>query len=273
MFNSLKTPTAITNEQIISLASAAGATQPHQDVSKKYSFVPTLDAVDLLRSDGWMPVSARQSGTRKDDLDGFQKHTIRFMKEDLIFSGQERVDLVMVNSHDRGSAFKLMASVWRQVCGNGLMVAAELASFSHKHIGFDPDEFVESAKKIAGHAGEVAEQVEGMKVIELAPNEKGIYAAAAHQLVYDDPEEAPILPSQLLHERRYDDRGNDLWSAFNVIQENILRGGVRGRKRDANNRYRRVTTRPVKSIDRDIQLNKALWTLTEKMAELKASSN
>jgi hypothetical protein len=272
MFNSLRTPAILSNEDIIRAASAAGATQPHQDVSEKYSFVPTLQAVDLLRSDGWLPVSARQSGARKEDRDGFQKHTIRFAKEGLVFSGQERVDLVMVNSHDRGSAFHLMASVWRQVCGNGLMVAAELASFSHKHIGFDPDEFVDSAKKIAGHAGEVAEQVEGLKVIELTPTEKGIYAAAAHQLVYEDPDEAPIRPEQLLQERRYDDRGNDLWTCGNVVQENICRGGLRGHRRDANNRIRRVRTRPVKSIDRDIKLNKALWTLTEKMAELKGSN-
>lgn len=32
---------------------------------------------------------------------------------------------------------------------------------------------------------------------------------------------------------------------------------------------RRVTTRPVKSLDRDIKLNQALWVLTEKMAEFK----
>lgn len=272
MFNPLTTPATLTNEQIVGCASAAGATAPHQAVSEKYSFVPTLDAVDLLRSDGWMPVSARQSATRAEDREGFQKHVIRFMKDGLAFSGQERVDLVMVNSHDRGSAFKLMASVWRQVCGNGLMVAAELASFSHKHIGFDSDDFVDSAKKIAGHAGEVAEQVEGLKVIELAPNEKGIFAAAAHQLVYEDPEQAPIRPEQLLQQHRYDDKGHDLWSVFNVTQENIIKGGVRGQKRDANNRIRRVTTRPVKSIERDVRLNKALWTLTEKMAELKASN-
>jgi hypothetical protein len=105
----------------------------------------------------------------------------------------------------------------------------------------------------------------------MQPNEKGIYAASVHQLVYEDPDEAPIRPDQLLQERRYDDRGDDLWTVYNVAQENILKGGIRGRKRGADNRIRRITTRPVKSIDRDVKLNKALWTLTEKMAELKVS--
>jgi hypothetical protein len=31
---------------------------------------------------------------------------------------------------------------------------------------------------------------------------------------------------------------------------------------------RRTTTRPVKSVGEDIRLNRALWTLTERLAEL-----
>ena len=97
----------------------------------------------------------------------------------------------------------------------------------------------------------------------------GVFAMAAHQLVYDDPEAAPIRPENLLCERRYDDKGNDLWTSFNVIQENIMKGGIAGSKQGANGRIRRVKTRPVKSIDRDVKLNKALWVLTEEMAKLK----
>jgi hypothetical protein len=94
---------------------------------------------------------------------------------------------------------------------------------------------------------------------------------AAHQLVYEDPAEAPIRPEQLLLEHRYDDKGKDLWTTFNVVQENIMKGGLRGRKRDANGRMRNTTTRPVKSIDRDVKLNKALWVLTEEMSRLKTN--
>ena len=34
---------------------------------------------------------------------------------------------------------------------------------------------------------------------------------------------------------------------------------------------RRVTTREVKGIDQDVKLNRALWMLAERMAELKAA--
>ena len=265
----MKTPTiTLNNEQIVKLAPAAGATSPHEMVSDRYSFVPTLEAVELLRSVGWLPVVAKQAGVRNDDRNGFQKHMIRFIQEGMA-ADEERIDLVLNNSHDRGCAFKLAASVWRKICENGLMVSSEMFNFSHKHIGFDSQACMDSAYKIADGAGEIAARVDDLKTIELASNEKGVFAMAAHQLVYDDPETAPIRPQKLLCERRYDDKGNDLWTTFNVVQENIMKGGLHGSKQGANGRVRRVKTRPVKSIDRDVKLNKALWVLTEEMAKLK----
>ncbi len=258
----------LTNDQIVKLAPSAGAISPHEMVSNRYSFVPTIEAVDLLRSAGWEPVHVKQSGTRKKDRNGYQKHIIRFM-QGALSTDQERVDLVMTNSHDRGCAFLLSASIWRKICGNGLMVSSELYNFSHRHVGFERNVFLDSAYRIAEGAGDIAAQVQNLKVIDLTPNEKGVFAMAAHKLVYDDVEKAPILPAQLLKERRYDDNGNDLWSTFNVVQENIMKGGIYGRKRSANGHIRHVKTRPVKSIDRDIKLNKALWVLTEEMAKLK----
>ena len=269
----MTTPQSLTNDHIISLAPAAGSLQPINGVSSRYSFVPTLTAVDLLRDAGWFPVHAEQSAVRKSEREGYQRHLIRFAKNGLSFAG-ERVDLVLYNSHDCGCAFKLIASVWRQICSNGLMVASEFANFSHKHIGFSPDAFIRSAHEIASAAGTIAERVDEMKVIEMTPDERGVFAQAAHDLIYDEPKQAPVQPNQLLNERRYDDKGNDLWTTFNVIQENVMRGGLKGMSRDGNGRIRRSTTRPVKALDRNIKLNQALWFLTEKMAELKqAGSN
>ena len=261
-------PTPLTNDQIVNIAPAAGSLQPINGVSERYSFVPTLTAIDLLRDSGWFPVHAQQSNVRNAEREGYQRHMIRFAKNGLAFDG-ERVDLMLYNSHDCGCAFKLIASVWRQICGNGLMVASEFANFSHKHIGFNPDDFICSAGEIASSAGTIADQVDDMKVIEMTPDERNIFAMSAHNLVYDDLESAPVQPDQLLLERRYDDKGNDLWTTFNVIQENIMRGGLKGRTRGSNGRLRRTTTRPVKALDRNVKLNQALWYLTEKMAELK----
>ena len=161
------------------------------------------------------------------------------------------------------------------------MVSSKFANFSHKHIGFKSDDFIRSAGEIASSAGIIADRVDEMKVIEMTPDERNVFAQTALGLVYgagsktraeleEAIEDSPIQPDQLLHERRYDDKGKDLWTLFNLVQENVMRGGLKGRKRNnSSGRMRNVTTRPVKALDRNIKLNQALWFLTEKMAELK----
>jgi hypothetical protein len=258
------------NDQIVRFASAAGAIEPINSVSSRYSFVSTLDAVDLLRETGWFPIKVGQSGTRSSLKEGFQKHYIRFARNEHLDAKDERVDLILYNSHDLGSSFKLIASIWRQVCGNGLMVASELANYTHRHVGFNPDDFMESAVKIADSTSVIADQVSALKEIHLLEEERQIFAEAAHRLVYDAPETAPIKPEKLLGSRRFADDNSDLFTTYNVVQENIIKGGLHGAVYNPETRKtRKITTRPVRSLDRDIKLNQALWVLTEKMAEFK----
>jgi len=63
---------------------------------------------------------------------------------------------------------------------------------------------------------------------------------------------------------------------LNVVQENVIKGGLHGIAITTDERGRRqrrnVTTRTVNGIDQDVKLNRALWTLAEKMAELKTAA-
>ncbi len=257
----------LSNEDLLNVAASIGATMPHENVSDRYSFIPTIKAVDYLRDSGWLPVMASQAKVRMEDRNGFQKHMIRFTRPDLIVNGH-RMDLLLYNSHDLGSAFKLVGGVFRFVCGNGMVVGDTVAEFSHRHLGFSPEKFIESAQHVGQHIERAAGVIEDWQMIDLEQNERGVFAQAAHQFLYDETEKAPVEPTQLLTWRRYEDRNkSDLWTTFNTIQENALRGGLPGR----NAKGRRMKTRAVKSIDRDKKINQALWTLTEKMAELKAA--
>lgn len=149
------------------------------------------------------------------------------------------------------------------------MVSSSFAEFSHRHVGFSDTDFIDSAKKIGDSASLIAGRVETMKAIELSPEERLLFAASAHELVHDEPAKVAVQPHQYLEERRYDDKGKDLWTTYNVCQENIIKGGQRAWGQDQFGRAKRKTTRAVKSIDRNLKLNKVLWSLTEKMAELK----
>ena len=53
---------------------------------------------------------------------------------------------------------------------------------------------------------------------------------------------------------------------MNTVQENLMRGGVEGRNEQGQQRR----LRGVKSVDGDTRINRALWVLAERMAELKS---
>lgn len=86
-----------------------------------------------------------------------------------------------------------------------------------------------------------------MRSISLDAGEAAAFGRAALSLKYEpDPiKPAPITETQLLAPRRSADTGADLWSTFNRLQENIIRGGLRARTATG----RRTTTREVQDID------------------------
>ena len=65
---------------------------------------------------------------------------------------------------------------------------------------------------------------------------------------------------------------------MNRVQENVIKGDLHARttpRHDEHGNFvpsRRVSTREVKGIDQDVRLNRSLWMLAEKMAELKGAA-
>lgn len=263
----------LSNEQVLYRAPSAGAEAPHEGVSEKYTFVPTMQVVDIMREEGWYPIHAREAGTRSIENYGVQKHIIRFAHRkyvpDVNNVGDEFVEAVMINSHNRSSAFQFYAGIYRLVCSNGMISAVgEFNRVSVRHINANADEIIEASYKVLDHAPAVMESMNDMKAIELAPAERGAFAHAALPLLYEDPEDAPFAAERLLSKRRYADK-DDLWSTFNTVQENVMKGGIRGWN---GNTRKRTRTRAIKSIDRDVKLNRALWTLAEEMKKIKLAA-
>ncbi len=74
---------------------------------------------------------------------------------------------------------------------------------------------------------------------------------------------------KLLAPNRYDDSGSDMWRTFNTVQENCVRGGQKDFGKRKAKGHRMPKSRAVAGINGNVSLNKALWHLAGKMAELK----
>jgi hypothetical protein len=238
--------TPLTNEQIQRYAPAAFAGQPYERQSERYTFVPTSAVIDGMRANNFFPVKASQSRTRIAGTEIFTKHMIR--------------------SHDGSSAYELSAGVFRLACLNGMMVAESLLEAIHvRHTGNILEEVIEGSQKLLANGPVVSDTIKAWKGITLDSREQLALAESAHSLRFED--DAAVRPVQLLTARRHNDAGTDLWSTFNRVQENTVRGGIR--YLDVKN-HRRNRTREVKGISENVKLNRALWMLAEKMAQLKA---
>jgi hypothetical protein len=274
----LHTSEPLTLEQIAVRAPSALAHSPHSSRSERYAYIPTIGVIEAMQKAGFFVFEAKQSSARSEDKRSFTKHMIRFRHSSQICPiavGDALPEVVLVNSHDGSSAYRLMAGIFRLVCSNGMIVADSMQdSISVRHSGNVIDAVVEGSQRIIEQIPQTLHAVTRWSQLQLTDGEQLAFADSARTLRFGDSEgnvDTPITAEQLLRSRRAYDSGPDLWKTLNRVQENVIRGGMRAYGRDANNRRRIFSAREVKGIDQDVKLNKALWQLAERMAELKSA--
>jgi hypothetical protein len=274
---------ALTIDSLRSIVPSAFALAPHESRSSRYTYIPTSEVIAGLMAEGFQPFKAAQGGSRVAGKADFTKHMIRFRHADSInVVGGNVPEVVLINSHDGTSAYKLLSGIFRIVCTNGLVVCdRNMGELSVPHKGNIVNQVIEGSFQIIDDSRKALGTIDAWRGLQLTAGEQNVFAEAAHTLRFGDAEgvaDTPITASQLLTPRRSEDRADggtswsrpapDLYRTLNVVQENAIKGGLTAMRRDGGN-TRRVTTREVRGIDQDVRLNRALWQLAEKMAELK----
>lgn len=268
----------LTDEEIMRRAPSVFAEGAHETRSARYAFIDSRDLLGRLRNEGFEPVFAAQSRTRDVTQVGFTKHMVRFRRSDVevTSTGQIVPELVMVNSHGGQSSYHLMAGLFRVICLNGLIACEQqYASVRVPHTGNVADKVIEGAYTVLSDSTRALDAANTWQGVTLSRDEQLILARAAYTARFADHEgnvTTPIEPDQLLRVRRRDDDNSSLWTTFNRVQENVIRGGLRGTRIEEDGRTRRVSSRAVNGIDQNVTLNRALWQLTAEMAKLKGAA-
>jgi len=259
----------LSNIELKHLAPSIFANSPSFEVSEKYAFIPTIEVVKMFRSNSWYPVEAKESFVRLSHNQGYQKHLIRFRHiGDFLNEKEEAIEIILTNSHNRTSSFIIQAGVFRFICGNGLVVANNIfEKIAIRHIGFKEVAVKEAIERIVANTDKINEKIGLYKQIELTNTEQLSLARAAKDIRFKPYQEVNIY--DLIKSHRKEDNGNDLWKVFNRIQENAIRGGVKGKNLLTN---RNFTSKSIKSIDKLISINEKLFNLTERFAQIKLSA-
>jgi hypothetical protein len=256
----------LSDDQIRTVAPSIFAENPHESRSQRYSYIPTAAVLTELRKEGFQPFMVCQTRVRHEDRREFTKHMLRLRHASQI-NGAEANEIILLNSQDGSSSYQMLAGMFRFVCQNGLVCGDTVADVRVPHKGNVTDHVIEGAFEVLHGFGQVQDSRDSMRAITLDEGEAEIFARSALTLKYDDSGKAlPITENQILRPRRFDDNRPDLWSVFNRVQENLVKGGLSGRA--ANGRQQ--STRPVQGIDQNVRLNRALWLLADGLRQLKA---
>jgi hypothetical protein len=267
---------ALSEDEMRRSAPSIFAVSAHESRSERFQPIPTIEVLRALTDEGFMPVGVKQGRTRDASKKDFTKHLIRLRRLDhdaKFCVGDTVCEILLKNANDGTSAFDIMAGLFRIRCLNSLVAqTSALESVKVRHSGDVRHKVIDGTFGVLKEAEKALAAPADWSGLILDRDEKQVFAEAAHIARFGDSEgetKTHIQPSQLLNTRRTGDREHDLWTTFNVVQENAIRGGLEARFRDEHGHLRRSTSRAVRGIDQDVKLNKALWTLSEKMAELK----
>jgi hypothetical protein len=223
--------------------------------------------LETLRGEGFVPYFAQQR-TKTEDKRAYAKHVLRFRHEgylvDHLEVGDVVPEVVLLNSHNGSSSYRMLAGLFRLVCANGLVVGNSFEEVRVRHTGDVIGRVVEGAYKVLAMSQKVIGKVAVWQSLPLSRERMFAFAKDAHALRFPEPANAPIDPPRLLQARRRSDaEDQSLWGIFNRVQENLIRGGQYGTSITADGRRRNTRVRPINSIDRDTAINRALWDLAE----------
>jgi hypothetical protein len=101
-----------------------------------------------------------------------------------------------------------------------------------RHSGDAVNKVIEGTFQVIDESRKALAAPEKWSGLQLRREEKEALAKAAFVLRFPEEESVPAALSlnhaqhtELLNPRRWDDRASDLWTTFNVVQENVIRGG------------------------------------------------
>lgn len=263
--SSIRMDRPLTDSEIMSVAPSIYAEAPHTSRSDRYAYIPTIEILNGLRSQGFQPFMAAQAKVGRKSLaagkQNYTRHLLRMRHPDTMKSADAAHEIILLNSHDGTSSYQMLSGAFRFVCMNGMVCGDVDEDIRIQHKGREIlNNVIEGAYKVLSDTRRNNDVIEDMQSLIMKPAHRIAFANAAISLRFGEGNNV-ITSEQALEARRTEDAGNDQWSIFNRVQENTVQGGMMGRS--ANGRVRKV--RGITGMDKDTHYNRVLWQLMQDM--------
>ena len=253
----------MSDEQIKEIAPAVFTQKPSSEVSKHYTHIPTTKVINDMRTLGWDVVDVKEVKARKAKTRGVQKHMVVFRNPDVVINGNDGdtvfPQILLTNSHDGKNAFTFTAGLFRLVCENGLVISTtQFEDVKMRHMGYTFEDLQQNIREMVEKLPLTVESMNKMKEVEMQQEQALEFAKRALTTRFDEKQMNRINVDldALLAPTRVEDKGNDVWSIFNVVQEKIIDGDFEYISGTKTRKARRV-----KNFKQDQKINKELFEL------------
>lgn len=231
----------------------------NQRISSKSYQIETMDALVSLRKEGWKISGVNQA---TDKYRRIKEHTVKLNHPDFSMrngNAKEGIaEMRLQNSCNGKSPLTMDLGMFRQVCSNGLMafdtIEAAHTKIRHTEADYKQLEGILCSMNIKTEG--VLQEFAKLKERELSPQEVIEMVGQASNLRFKG---IAFDTNQLLTVRRKEDEGNNLWSVYNRIQENLTQQNMLFD--NAGNAINIAL-----SVNDDIEVNKKLFQLVHAYA-------
>jgi len=256
----------LTKEQVKAAAPSVFTSAKMTSTSEKYVHIPTDRIIEDMEKMGWGVSKAFEVRARRNK--GYQKHMLVFRNPDVVIQGNDNdtvyPQILVTNSHDGKNSFQFTAGLFRVVCSNGLVIAAEqFADKKIRHMGYSFEEVQAIVSELVNQLPVTVEVMNKFKNTVLSKEQKVEFAKKAIETRFDKVNENQDIIKDyglniedILKPTRKEDEGDDLWNIFNVLQEKVIDGdfeyisGVKLRK-----------ARRIKNFKQDLKINQELYEI------------
>ena len=217
-----------------------------QRIKQKPFYIETLDVVQQLQNEGWQlkGVAEQRGANRKISSNYAQLHHPDFAVLNKKGKTEAFASITVSNSCNGAKPLEMNLGAFRLVCSNGAVRFDRAAESKIKHTEINYRDLPQIIANMNNKAMILADEINEMKRKQLSFDDMKKFAFEAARLRFDDVSKIDI--NELLQVNRIEDEGNDVWTVFNRLQENL--------------------THDVKNFNQDILLNQRLFALADQYA-------
>jgi len=244
----------------------------HANVSDRFNVIQPAAIGAAMQEHGLTLASLSTGRGRHPDKLDFQRTLSRYRGPELFREGDKPVHLEVIydSKHMGRGVDRILLGIYRMVCTNGLFVGMNFFKHEIRHAGNTYDNLNIGIAAALGMQAKLTATIERMRSITLDAAQREAFALEAVKLL--TPENALQVRHRLLAPKRVEDTATDLWTVYNVVQENAMQGRAVGytlQSLDAFQRpsVRAMTVRAIKpNSGKDADFNQALFNVAEKIA-------